>query len=43
MICYFSAGSWESWRHDANKSDWSKVKLGKMDGWNEDWLDIRQL
>ena len=41
MICYFSASSWESWRLDANKSDWNKVKLGKMDGWDEDWLDIR--
>jgi hypothetical protein len=43
VICYFSAGSWESWRPDANKPEWSKVKIGKMDGWNESWLDIRQL
>ena len=43
VICYFSAGSWENWRPDANKPEWSKVKIGKMDGWNESWLDIRQI
>jgi len=40
VICYFSAGSYEDWRDDANKFP-SEV-LGKdMDGWDgEKWLDI---
>jgi len=41
VICYFSAGSWESWRPDASKADWNKVKIGKMGDWDETWLDIR--
>ena len=43
VICYFSAGTWEKGRPDGNKSDWAKVKIGKMDGWDELWLDIRKL
>jgi len=39
VICYFSAGSWESWRSDANDFP-SSVKGEKMDGWDELWLDI---
>ncbi len=40
VICYFSAGSYESWRDDA--SLFPRVALGKkMDGWDEQWLDIR--
>jgi len=39
VICYFSAGSWESWRSDADDFP-SSVKGAKMDGWDELWLDI---
>jgi hypothetical protein len=40
VICYFSAGSYEDWRPDAD--DFPDSALGsKMDGWNEQWLDIR--
>ena len=40
VICYFSAGSYEDWRDDA--SLFPKKALGnKMDGWDEQWLDIR--
>ena len=39
VICYFSAGSWEEWRDDANDFP-SSVKGDKMDGWDELWLDI---
>jgi hypothetical protein len=40
VICYFSAGSHEPWRPDAN--DFPQAALGKkMDGWDEQWLDIR--
>ena len=39
VICYFSAGSYESWRDDS--SDFSaNVKGSQMDGWDELWLDI---
>ncbi len=40
VICYFSAGSWEEYRNDAN--DFPKEVLGKvLDGWpDEKWLDI---
>ncbi|KAH7007058.1 glycoside hydrolase superfamily [Ilyonectria destructans] len=41
VICYFSAGSWEDWRDDAdqfNDSDLGNV----MDGWEDErWLDTR--
>ena len=40
VICYFSAGSYESWRDDANS--FPQEALGKkMDGWDERWIDIR--
>jgi len=39
VIAYFSAGSYESWREDAQL--FPKEVLGdKMDGWDERWLDI---
>ncbi len=40
VICYFSAGSWESWR--ADKERFSSEALGKpLQGWEgEKWLDI---
>lgn len=42
VICYFSAGSWEDWRPDANGFP-DSVK-GSSNGWpGEKWLDIRQL
>jgi hypothetical protein len=41
VICYFSAGSRENWRPDANQfvpADYGK----KLDGWaGENWLDVR--
>ncbi|KAH3743191.1 endo alpha-1,4 polygalactosaminidase [Pelomyxa schiedti] len=42
VICYFSAGSWEDWRDDAD--DFPDCTIGKeLDGWaGEKWLDIRQ-
>jgi hypothetical protein len=41
IVCYFSAGSWEDWRDDADT--WPKAGLGKdMDGWaGEKWVDVR--
>ena len=41
VMCYFSAGSWENWRFDAN--DFPEIILGNdLDGWDgEKWLDIR--
>jgi hypothetical protein len=42
VICYFSAGSFEPWREDASTFPES-VKGKKMDGWDELWLDVRQL
>lgn len=40
VICYFSAGSYEGWREDAD--DFNGDELGsKLDGWDERWLDIR--
>ncbi|MBL7161118.1 MAG: endo alpha-1,4 polygalactosaminidase [Anaerolineales bacterium] len=43
VICYFSAGSWEDWREDAD--DFPTELLGKeLEGWpDEKWLDIRQI
>lgn len=40
VICYFSAGSWESFREDA--ADFPDEVIGKtLDGWaDEKWLDI---
>ncbi len=40
VICYFSAGSFESWRSDADQFP-DSIKGKKMDGWDEQWLDIR--
>ncbi|PWQ94601.1 endo alpha-1,4 polygalactosaminidase [Leucothrix arctica] len=41
VICYFSAGSYENWRDDAQQFD--KAALGSiLDGWeDEQWLDVR--
>ena len=41
VICYFSAGSYENWRSDANQ--FTESDLGKpLDGWpGERWLDVR--
>jgi hypothetical protein len=43
VICYFSAGSWENYRSDAD--DYPESVLGPIiDEWpDERWLDIRQL
>jgi len=43
VMCYFSAGSWEEWRNDAD--DFPDSVLGiDLDGWpGEKWLDIRRL
>ena len=41
VICYFSAGSYENWRPDANKFS-VKDYDNSLDGWEgEKWLDIR--
>lgn len=41
-VCYLSAGSWESWRPDAESFP-APVKGRGLDGWaGERWLDIRQ-
>lgn len=42
VICYFSAGSFEPWRPDASRFP-AAVKGKKMDGWDELWLDIRNI
>lgn len=43
VICYFSAGSWESYRDDADLFPPEVIGL-EMDGWpDEKWLDIRQI
>ena len=39
VICYFSGGSWEDWRSDADDFP-EAVKGKKMAGWDELWLDI---
>lgn len=41
VVCYFSAGSYEDWRPDAN--DFAAADLGdSLDGWpGENWVDIR--
>lgn len=42
VICYFSAGSWEDWRVDAD--DFPAALLGEGNGWpGERWLDIRRI
>ncbi len=42
VVCYFSAGSFEAWRNDADTFP-ASVKGKKMDGWDELWLDIRKV
>jgi hypothetical protein len=43
VICYFSAGSWENWRPDADQFP-DEVKGNNLSGWpGEKWLDIRRL
>lgn len=43
VICYFSAGSWENWRADADRFP-DEVLGRNLAGWpGEKWLDIRQL
>ena len=43
VICYFSAGSWEDWRPDADQFP-DSVKGNNLSGWpGEKWLDIRRL
>jgi hypothetical protein len=43
VICYFSAGSWEPYRPDADDYP-AAVIGGPVDGWpDERWLDIRRL
>ncbi|TYP86696.1 MULTISPECIES: endo alpha-1,4 polygalactosaminidase [Nitrosomonas] len=43
IICYFSAGSYENWRPDANAFP-ASILGRKLDSWaGEKWLDIRQL
>jgi len=42
VICYFSAGSYEPWRPDADDFP-EAVKGRKMDGWDESWLDVRRI
>lgn len=40
VVCYYSAGSYENWRSDANRFPASVI--GKSNGWaGENWLDIR--
>jgi hypothetical protein len=41
VICYFSAGTYENWRPDANQFPSSAIG-SSVDGWaGENWLDIR--
>lgn len=41
VICYFSAGSWEDWRSDADSFQGSDLG-NTLDGWpDERWVDIR--
>ena len=43
VICYFSAGSWEEWRPDADLFP-DSVKGNSLEDWpGEKWLDIRQM
>ena len=40
VVCYFSAGSWEDWRDDAD--DFPEAALGNtLEGWEDErWLDV---
>ena len=40
VSCYFSAGSFESWRSDASSFP-DKIKGNKMFGWDEIWIDTQ--
>ncbi|RME21663.1 MAG: endo alpha-1,4 polygalactosaminidase, partial [Deltaproteobacteria bacterium] len=41
VICYFSAGSWEEWRPDADRFPQEAIG-NRLDNWpGERWLDIR--
>ncbi len=41
VVCYFSAGSWEQWRDDADRFDTDAIGE-PLDGWEgERWFDIR--
>ncbi len=43
VICYFSAGSWEEWRPDADRYPASVIGRA-LDGWpGEKWVDIRRI
>lgn len=43
VVCYFSAGSWEAWREDADLFP-DSVKGNDLEGWpGEKWLDVRQI
>jgi len=43
VVAYWSAGSWEEWRPDANQFP-APVKGNDLEGWpGEKWLDIRRL
>jgi len=43
VICYFSAGSWEKWREDADQFP-ELLKGNLLEEWpDERWLDIRQI
>jgi hypothetical protein len=42
VICYVDVGSWEPDRSDADKFP-ASVRGKKLDGWDENWLDIRQI
>jgi hypothetical protein len=42
VICYVDVGSWEPDRADADKFP-ASVRGKKLDGWDENWLDIRQV
>jgi endo-alpha-1,4-polygalactosaminidase (GH114 family) len=43
VICYFSAGSWEKWREDANNFPTEIIGKNYI-GWpGEKWLDIRSI
>jgi hypothetical protein len=42
VVCYISAGSWESFRPDASRFP-ARIRGRKLDGWpGERWLDIRR-
>jgi len=43
VVCYFSAGTWEDWRTDAEQFP-DLIKGNALEEWaDEKWLDIRQL